>query len=43
MAGLAQLSQYYNQTFLSTCDTCDSMTHKDPTSALNSNTLHGNR
>ena len=44
--GLAQLSQYYNQTFLSNCDTCDSMTHKDPTSALNSNTLrslHGNR
>ena len=43
---LFQLSQYYNQTFLSTCDTCDSMTHKDPTSALNSDTLqspHGNR
>ena len=44
--GLAQLSQYYNQTFLSNCHTCDSITHKDPTSALNSDTLpspHGNR
>ena len=44
--GLAQLSQYYNQTFLSTCQTCDSMTHKDPSSALNSDTLQsrqGNR
>ena len=44
--GLAQLSQYYNQTFLSSCHTCDSMTHKDPTAALNSDTLqsrHGNR
>ena len=44
--GLAQLSHYYNQTFLSTCQTCDSMTHKDPSSALNSDTLQsrqGNR
>ena len=44
--GLAQLSQYYNQTFLSTNNTSDSRTHKDSTSALNSDTLqsrHGNR
>lgn len=40
--GLEQLSMYYNQTFLSTCNTCDSMNHKNPTSPL-SNTLQGNR
>lgn len=33
--GLAQLSSYYNQTFLSSCDTCDSLSHKNPVSVLN--------
>ena len=33
--GLAQLSNYYNQTFLSSCDTCDSLSHKNPVSVLN--------
>lgn len=42
--GLAQLSMYYNQTFLSDCDfagVCDSSNHRNPTSPLNS--AHGNR
>merc|ERR1712106_784382 len=33
--GLAQLSSYYNQTFLSSCDPCDSLSHKNPVSVLN--------
>jgi len=33
--GLAQLSSYYNQTFLNSCDTCDSLSHKNPVSVLN--------
>jgi len=39
--GLAQLSSYYNQTFLSACDTCDSLSHKNPVSVLNM-TVGGN-
>ena len=41
--GLAQLSSYYNQTFLSSCDTCDSLSHKNPVSVLNVTVGGGNR
>jgi len=34
---LARLSNYYNQTFLSSCSTCDSMSHKNPVGALTNN------
>jgi len=35
--GLAQLSTYYNQTFLSSCDTCDSMSHTNPAAVIKNN------
>jgi len=41
--GLAQLSSYYNQTFLNSCDTCESMSHKNPVSVLNVTTGGSNR
>ena len=41
--GLAQLSSYYNQTFLSSCDTCDSLSHKNPVSVLNNGLTVSNR
>merc|ERR1711892_666806 len=41
--GLAQLSSYYNQTFLNSCDTCDSLSHKNPVSVLNVTVGGGNR
>jgi len=34
---LARLSSYYNQTFLSSCSTCDSMSHKNPVGVLTNN------
>jgi len=38
--GLSKLGQYYNQTFLNVCDTCDSLSHTNPVSVLNSNSAH---
>jgi len=38
---LSRLSSYYNQTFLNGCDTCDSMSHKNPVSVLNPGSNRG--
>ena len=34
---ICRLSSYYNQTFLSSCSTCDSMSHKNPVGVLTNN------
>ena len=34
---IRRLSSYYNQTFLSSCSTCDSMSHKNPVGVLTNN------